>query len=112
MKSLEFVQVLNPLDEAEAWNSIKDVIFGVLGKRRSQNIRALVQNMLKYFEQIGVNMSLKIHFLHHHLDILENQRATESDEQGERYHQVALPFEKRYDICLYLSLFKTSTILT
>lgn len=95
MKSVEFEPVLNSKDEAKAWKGTLGVIHGVLGKRRFQNYQT-VQNMLKYFEEIGVNMSLKMHFLHHHLTILENQRATESDEQGERYHQIALPFEKRY----------------
>lgn len=96
MKSVEFEKVLKPEDEAEAWKGIKGVIHGVLGKRRSQNYQTSVHNMLGYFEAIGVNMSLKIHFLHYHLNTIETQRATESDEQGERYHQVALPFEKRY----------------
>lgn len=94
MKSKPFEEVLEAKYEAKAWNEIKNVISGILGKTRSQNYRASVQNMLKYFGIIDVNMSLKIHLLHHHLDKLENQRATESDEQGERYHQVALPFEK------------------
>ncbi|XP_018407640.1 PREDICTED: JNK-interacting protein 1-like [Cyphomyrmex costatus] len=34
------------------------------------------------FKNIGVYMSLKIHFLHHHLQFFEKQLATESDEQG------------------------------
>lgn len=96
--SFQFRSVLAPGAEAEAWKNIKAVIRGFLGKRRSENYQTAVQNMLIHFEELGVNMSLKIHFLHYHLNIIENQRATESDEQGERYHQVALPFEKRYKI--------------
>lgn len=30
-----------------------------------------------------------------HLDVIEKQLSTESDEQGERYHQIVMPFEKR-----------------
>lgn len=95
MKSLEFEQKLDPTNDAQAWKSIKDVIHGGLGGTRSKDFRASVKKMLKYFERIGVNMALKIHLLHHHLDVLEKQRSTESDEHGERYHQTALPFEKR-----------------
>jgi len=41
-------------------------------------------------------MSLKIHFLHSHLDFfLENLDAV-SDEQGERFHQDIHLMEKRY----------------
>lgn len=41
-------------------------------------------------------MSLKIHFLHHHLEYFSKQLASESDEHGERFHQVAMPMETRY----------------
>ncbi|XP_017479049.1 PREDICTED: uncharacterized protein LOC108368672, partial [Rhagoletis zephyria] len=55
-----------------------------------------VANMLAAFDEIGVNMSYKILLLHQHLDQFAQQLPTESDEQGERYHQTALPFEIRY----------------
>lgn len=109
MKSKPFEEILDAEFEAKAWKAIKDVIHGILGKRRSLNYQTAVQTMLKYFEPIGVNMSFKIHLMHHHLNVLENQRATESDEQGERYHQVALPFEKRYEIIIS-SIQKHATI--
>ncbi|XP_067635723.1 nucleolin-like [Eurosta solidaginis] len=51
--------------------------------------------MLATFKEIGVNMLYKMHLLHQHLDQLAQQLPTESDEQGERYHQTALPFEIR-----------------
>lgn len=41
-------------------------------------------------------MTLKLHFLHHHFDEFLHQLPTESDEQGERFHQVTMPMEKRY----------------
>lgn len=47
--------------------------------------------MLAAFDEIGVNMSHIIHRLHQHQ--LAQQLPTESDEQGERYHQTALPFK-------------------
>lgn len=81
--------------EKIAWRSVKEVISGFLGKHRSQNYEKSVKNMLSAFEEIEVNMSLKIHFLHHHLDYFSQQLSTESDEQGERFHQTALPFELR-----------------
>lgn len=94
MKETKFDKVLNA-DELDAWRSTKLVIEGYLGKNRSDNYQGSVQNMLTSFEKIGVNMSLKIHFLHHHLDYFQHQLSTESDEQGERFHQVSLPFEIR-----------------
>lgn len=41
-------------------------------------------------------MSLKIHFLHSHLDFFPENLGAESDEQGERFHQDMLAIEKRY----------------
>lgn len=81
--------------EKEAWRSIKQVVYGFLGKHRSENYKEEIDEMLAAFETIGVNMSLKIHFLHHHLEYFSKQLSTESDEQGERFHQTALPFELR-----------------
>lgn len=52
--------------------------------------------MMASFERIGVNMSLKIHLLHAHLDLSEKQLSTESDEQGERFHQTIMEMEHRY----------------
>lgn len=103
MKTDSFDAVLEP-PELEAWQSVKGVCEGVLGKNRAPHYERLVQKMMKSFEIIGVNMSLKIHFLHFHLDVFSRQLSTESDEQGERYHQVAMPFEKRYLIIFLVSV--------
>lgn len=41
-------------------------------------------------------MTLKLHFLHFHLDTFLAQLPQESDEQGERFHQVTMPMEERF----------------
>lgn len=94
-KSDAFNLVLSQ-DELTAWNATKDVVENFLGKHRSQNYPVLVTNMLNAFSKINVNVSLKIHFMHHHLDYFGNQLASESDEHGERFHQIAMPMEIRY----------------
>lgn len=52
--------------------------------------------MLDCYQKIGASMTLKLHFLHHHLDEFLQQLPTESDEQGERFHQVIMPVERRF----------------
>ena len=95
MKSNGFERIL--LDaEKHAWTLLKNVIENFLGKNRSHNYEQLVNDMLNAFEAIDVRMSLKIYFLHHHLSFFSRQLPTESDEQGERFHQIALQFEFRY----------------
>ena len=41
-------------------------------------------------------MSLKIHFLDSHLDFFTENLGEISDEHGERFHQVIMDKEKRY----------------
>lgn len=88
----------NVLQEAEliAWDSLKAVIEKVLGIHRVDNWRAIVDDMLQSFENIGVRMSLKVHFMHHHQDHFERQLPSESDEHGERFHQVSAQLEHWY----------------
>lgn len=94
MKSTQFERILNR-NKLIAWNAIKTVIHGFLGNTRSNTYQNDVTTMMKAFAKIDAHMSLKIHFLHFHLDYFSAQLASESDEHGERYHQVALPFEMR-----------------
>jgi len=97
VKSNEFTAVLTN-DYRKAWEALKDVIQNVLGKHRADpdEAKKFVATMLENFENINVSMTLKLHFLHHHLDTFLQQLPAESDEQGERFHQVTMPMEKRF----------------
>jgi len=64
----EFFDTLLQGDEKAAWDSFKFVVRGILGNRRAQNYEELVNNFLQSYHKLGCNMSLKIHFLHSHLD--------------------------------------------
>lgn len=95
MQNTDFDELLSPI-ELDAWKSIKEVIYNVLGKNRSPTARIYVDTMLRAFEKLGVHMSTKIHFLNSHMDYFENQLSTESDEHGEQFHQTCAPIEERY----------------
>ena len=56
----------------------------------------LVSVLLEKYHQLGCNMSLKIHFLHSHLNFFPPSCGAVSDEHGERFHQDILNIEKRY----------------
>lgn len=81
-----------------AWIYLQRVCTRVLGGDRDAEpeAREWVKEMLHYFEIIGASMTLKLHFLHFHFDDFIKQLPTESDEQGERFHQTTMPMEKRY----------------
>ena len=58
-----------------------------LGNRRTENYKALIEKLMKSLQDISANMSIKVHFLHSHLDKFLVNCGEESDEQGERFHQ-------------------------
>lgn len=45
---------------------------------------------------MGCHMSLRIRFLHSHLDFFPSNLGDFSDEHGERFHQAIQQMEKRY----------------
>ena len=73
--------------EAAAWNSFKDVVKKFLGNYRAIDFEVIVTELLHNYRQLGCNMSLKIHFLHSHLDFFPKNLGAVSDEHGERFHQ-------------------------
>jgi len=69
----EYFDSLLQGDEKAAWDSFKFVVKGFLGNRRAQNCEELVNNLLQSRRKLGCNMSLKIHFLHSHLDFFPGE---------------------------------------
>ena len=95
MKNLNFeTKMLEK--EKEAWDSFKLVVNSFLGNKKDSNYVAIVSDMLKKFNKLGCNMSIKIHFLHSHLDYFPENLGAVSEEQGERFHQDIKEMEKRY----------------
>ena len=52
--------------------------------------------MLSKFNDLGCNMSIKVHYLHNHLDHFPENLGDLSEEQGERFHQDIKVMEERY----------------
>ncbi|UYV61238.1 hypothetical protein LAZ67_1004000 [Cordylochernes scorpioides] len=82
--------------EAAAWNSIRIVCKNFLGSVKVENYLDIVNNLLLSYKALGCNMSLKIHFLHSHLDFFPDNLGAVSDEHCERFHQDISSMEKRY----------------
>ena len=95
MRNEEFGARLNPLELA-AWNAMKSVVINFLGSHRHEKYPDIVDSMLKAYEQLGARMSLKMHFLHSHLDFFPSNLGEVSDEQRERFHQDISVIEGRY----------------
>jgi len=58
----EYFDKLLQGDEKAAWDSFKFVVKGILGNRRAQHYEDLVNKLLRSYQKLGCNMSLKIHF--------------------------------------------------
>ena len=83
-------------DEKAAWVNFKFVVKVFLGNKRAQNDEDLVNNLLQNYHKLGCNTSLKVHFLHLHLDFFPENCGAVSDEYGECFHQHISSVEKRY----------------
>lgn len=83
-------------NEKAAWEAFKSVVANFLGNRRTENYVLVVNELLRTYQELGCNMSLKIHFLHSHLDFFPTNCGSVSDEHGERFHQDISAMEKRY----------------
>lgn len=93
--STTFATVLTKNQKA-AWNNIISVIEKFLGNHRSENYKEIVQKTMASLKLVNVNMSLKIHFLHDHLDFFPSNCGMYTEETGERYHKDLKGFETRY----------------
>ena len=91
----EFAKKLSRKEKA-AWNSIVAVVRGFLGNHKAENYEQLVQAFIKNYAKMGCRMSLKVHILDAHLDKFKENMGAYSEEQGERFHQDILDFERRY----------------
>jgi hypothetical protein len=94
-KDQQFEAVLSDKEKA-AWQSFKKFSNGFLGNFKAANFRELVQDLVDSYEQLGCNMSLKMHFLYLHLDFFPLNCGSVSDEHGERFHKNISVMEHRY----------------
>ena len=80
----------------KAWNTLKLVAENFLGNHKAENYIEIVDNMIEAFRRLGCRMSLKLHFLHSHLEFFPDNLSALSDEHGERFHQDIAVVETRY----------------
>jgi len=82
--------------EKSGWKSFKSVVKNFLGNRKAPNYCEIVGELLQSYQDMGCNMSLKIHFLDFHLDFFPENLGAVSDEHRERFYQDISVLEKRY----------------
>jgi len=95
MQDKQFDEDLNE-SERNAWLSFKRISKDVLVNHKAASYQDVLQDPLTSYKAMGCNMSLKIHFLESHLDILPENLGKVSDERSERFHQDIMAVEKQY----------------
>ena len=95
LKDTDFEELLN-LKELRAWEAFKSVCSGFLANTRVPDYQACIEKLLKSYEDMGCRMSLKIHFLHSHLNFFSPNLVAVRDEHGERFHQDITKMEGNY----------------
>jgi hypothetical protein len=83
-------------NERRAWVSFRLVVDNFLGSNKATSYKNMVNNLLKNYKRMGCRMSIKMHFLHSHLDFFPDNLGDVSDEHGERFHQDIATMEQRY----------------
>ena len=86
IKDDEFINLVKDL-ELHTWTSFVDTVKNFYGNRRAKSYRKLVKKMLKSLQDIGANISIKVHFLQSHLNKFQDNCSDVSDEPGGRFHQ-------------------------
>jgi hypothetical protein len=90
-----FIASMNEIESC-AWSSFVLVVKNFLGNKKTDNYTQLVEDLLFHFNRLGCNMSVKVHYLHSHLDRFLKNLGDLREEQGEKFHQNIKTIEARY----------------
>jgi hypothetical protein len=85
MKDKDIEKTMNAR-EKEAWTAFRPVTENFLGNNKDPNYKNIVETMLESFKKLVCNMSVKVHFLHSHIEYFPENLGRFSEEQGERFH--------------------------
>lgn len=61
-----------------------------------ENYRKLINDFITQYHILRCRMSIKMHYLHSHLDFFRPNMGDVSEEHGERFHQDILTMANRY----------------
>ena len=71
---------MNP-EEKNGWVAFSQVVNNFLGNTKSREYKKIVKTLLDNFHKLGCNMSVKVHFLHSHLEYFPENLGALSEEQ-------------------------------
>ena len=86
IKDINYIPSMNEM-ETSAWLSFVGVVRNFLGNHKAENYEELVDGMLSTFKDLVAHMSIKVHYLHSHLNHFPENLGDLNEEQEERFHQ-------------------------
>ena len=95
LKDKHFIERMTVV-EARAWVAFTNVVQCFLGNKKDDNYEGIVDELLLSLRELWGKMSIKLHYLHSHLDKFPDNLGDVSEEQGERFHQDIKVIEDRY----------------
>ncbi|KAF2360564.1 hypothetical protein FHG87_008680 [Trinorchestia longiramus] len=95
LKNKDFKEFLTR-KELRTWEAFKSVYHGFLGNTRVPDYQDCIEKLLQFSEDMGYPISLKIHFLHSHLNIFPPNLGAMSKDHRERFHQDITKMESNY----------------
>ena len=88
----------------KTWLSFREVVSNFLGNTKDSEYQNIEENILACFEALGCRRSLKVHFLHAHLDYFPRNLGDMSEEHRKRFHQdikiMETPYQGRWDVSM------------
>ena len=102
IRSLVFLWVCKRASQSIVVFSVSGIVelyprsSGFLGNTRVPDYQACIEKLLKSYEDMGCRMSLKIHFLHSHLNFFPPNLGAVCDEHGESFHRDITKMERNY----------------
>ena len=67
LKDKEFIETMSP-EKKNGWIAFSQVVNNFLGNTKSPKYKEIVKTLIDNFHKLGCNMSVKVHFLHSHLE--------------------------------------------
>ena len=80
------------------------MVHNFLGNYKNSDFAAIVLDMLGNYNKLGCQMSVKLHFLHSHLDLFTDNLGDVNKEEAERFHQnikdIKMRYQGRWDVSM------------
>jgi hypothetical protein len=79
--------------EGKAWEAFRMVVTYFFGSNKCENYEEIVESLIQHYEVLGCRMSIKLHYLHSHLEFLR-PNVDVSKKHDECFHQDVEAIEK------------------